>query len=412
MLAAVTRAADRPAPKLIVLRFVCTSLVLSLSVACGGRPLKADPALLAALPPELVDRLRADPFNYFRFVNHEWTARVCEVFAGDLRRQPVVQLHGDAHVEQYAFTVDGWGLDDFDDATRGPALVDIVRFLGSVNLAAERRGWAGERDRLYARFFSGYRQGLTDMSYQPPEPDIVRAMQAQHPPPTRTEFLQWAEAKMIPMSEETLGELNASMQVFGHIVQHERPNLLPDYFRVLRAGWLRMGIGSAVTAKILIRVRGASDNPEDDDVLEAKTIRSLQGLGCLEAPTVRPTFRVVVGSQQIGRLRHRILVAGPDVDLSNTAIDLQHIRNWWIRSWEPSYREVTLDDLRSVEDLSDIVYDSAVQLSTGSIHGSSVSAARLRSESLAAVTMLEPRLRKSADSLVAEMMQGWRALRR
>lgn len=406
MLAAVTRPPDRPAPKLKTFRSVCVAVLL-LATACGRKPLKPDPALLAALPAELIERLQADPFNYFRFVNHEWTERVCEIFAADLPRQPIVQLHGDAHVEQYAFTADGWGLDDFDDATRGPALVDIVRFLGSINLAAERRGWARDRDRLYDRFFSGYRQGLSDSSYQPPKPDIVRAMQAQRPPPTRAEFLQWAEAKMLPMRDETLVELNASMEVFGHIVQHERPSLLPEYFRVLKAGWLRMGIGSAVTAKILIRVRGASDDPEDDDVLEAKTIRSLQGLGCLEAPMVRPTFRVVVGSQQIGRLRHRILVAGPDADLSNTAIDLQHIRNWWIRSWEPSYREITLDDLRSVEDLSDLVYDSAVQLSTGSIHGSSASEAKLRTESLAAVTTLEPRLRKSADSLVAEMMQGW-----
>jgi hypothetical protein len=411
MLAPATRSADRPAPQLNILLFVCAWCVL-LGVACSGRPLKADPALLAVLPPELLGRLRADPFNYFRFVNHEWTERACNVFAPELPRQPIVQLHGDAHVEQYAFTADGWGLDDFDDATRGPALVDIVRFLGSINLAAERRGWARERDRLYDRFFSGYRQGLNNTSYQPSEPDIVRAMRAQHPPPTRAEFLQWAESKMIPMSEETLAELNASMGVFGRIVQHERPGLSPDYFQVLRAGWLRMGIGSAVTPKILMRVRGPSDDPGDDDVLEAKTIRSLQGLGCLESPTVRPTFRIVVGSQQIGRLRHRILVAGPDVDLSNTGIDLQHIRNWWIRSWEPSYREITLDDLPSVEDLSDIVYDSAVQLSAGSIHGNSAREAKLRTESLAAIVALEPRLRKSADSLVAEMMQGWRELGR
>src|SRR5262249_6125227 len=100
------------------------------------------------------------------------------------------------------------------------------------------------------------------------------------------------------------------------------------------------------------------------------------------------------------------------VDLSNTAIDLQHIRNWWIRSWEPSYREITLDDLRSVEDLSDIVYDSAVQLSAGSIRGSSAAEAKLRTESLAALAALEPRLRKSPDSLVADMMQGWRELGR
>src|SRR5262245_30202789 len=100
--------------------------------ACRQRELRAEPVSIAAAPAELLDRIRATPFNYFRFVNHEWTARVCELFAADIPRQPTVQLHGDAHVEQYALTTAAWGLDDFDDSTRGPALVDIIRFLGSI----------------------------------------------------------------------------------------------------------------------------------------------------------------------------------------------------------------------------------------------------------------------------------------
>ena len=46
---------------------------------------------------------------------------------------------------------DAWGLDDFDDATRGPAPVDIVRFLGSIDLvgifdsyAAAEDAWRGK----------------------------------------------------------------------------------------------------------------------------------------------------------------------------------------------------------------------------------------------------------------------------
>ena len=41
-------------------------------------------------------------------------------------------------------------LDDFDDSARGPALVDIVRFLGSIDLAARQRGWTRDRDALVA----------------------------------------------------------------------------------------------------------------------------------------------------------------------------------------------------------------------------------------------------------------------
>ena len=41
---------------------------------------------------------------------------------------PTVTLHGDPHLEQYAVTDAGRGLTDFDDASKGPAILDLVRF--------------------------------------------------------------------------------------------------------------------------------------------------------------------------------------------------------------------------------------------------------------------------------------------
>src|SRR5262249_9534628 len=75
-------------------------------------PLPLFPAPPAGAAPELVERLRAEPFAYFRFVNRAWTSRVCQMFA-DVREPTIVRLHGDAHVEQFALTEDDWGLDDF-----------------------------------------------------------------------------------------------------------------------------------------------------------------------------------------------------------------------------------------------------------------------------------------------------------
>jgi hypothetical protein len=356
----------------------------------------------------LLDRLRADPYNYFRFINHEWTSRVCDIFAADVPSQPIVQLHGDAHIEQYALTKDAWGLDDFDDSTRGPALVDISRFLGSIDLAARRRGWTRDRDRLFDRFFEGYRRGLSEADYQPAEPGIVRWVKSQNPAPSHEAFLAWAETKMTPMPEVSVKGLLASMTVFSRLVRRERPELSDGYFQVIRAGWLQIGIGSAALRKILMRVRGPSDDPGDDVLLEAKALRALKGLGCLEVPKSRPAFRVIVGSQQVGRLRHNILVAGPEEDIPEMAVQGDHLRNWWVRSWEASYREITLDDLRSVDDLSDVVYDSAVQLGSGSVHAADDP--MLRTQSLAALAALEPRLRKEAQNLVEDMMRGWRQL--
>jgi hypothetical protein len=391
-----------------VARILFAALVVEFAACTDRPPLTADPAALAAATPELLDRLRADPYNYFRFINQEWTSRVCEIFAADLSKQPVVQLHGDAHIEQYALTKDAWGLDDFDDSTRGPALVDVSRFLGSIDLATRRRGWTRDRDRLFDRFFDGYRRGLSEAAYHPSEPDIVRWVRTQNPAPSQEAFLAWAETKMTPMPEVSMNGLIASMTVFSRVVRRERPELTDEYFRVVRAGWLNIGIGSAALRKILMRVRGPSDDPADDQVLEAKTLRALRGLSCLEFSKSRPAFRVIVGSQQLGRLRHNILVAGPEEEIPEMSIQGDHLRNWWVRSWEPSYREITLDDLRSVEDLSDVVYDSGVQLGSGSVRATDD--ATLRAQSLAAIAALQPRLRKEATLLVEQMISGWRDL--
>jgi uncharacterized protein (DUF2252 family) len=95
----------------------------------------------------LRQRLAASPIALFRFVNQAWTREVCTAFAGDLAAMPTARLHGDAHVEQYAVSATSRGIDDFDDSSTGPAVVDIVRFLGSLELTARARlGRVSSRD--------------------------------------------------------------------------------------------------------------------------------------------------------------------------------------------------------------------------------------------------------------------------
>jgi uncharacterized protein DUF2252 len=381
------------------------------AAACGHPELQADREALAAAPPELLSKLRADPYNYFRFINHEWTSRVCEVFAGDLASQPTVQLHGDAHVEQYAFTKSAWGLDDFDDSTRGPALVDIIRFLGSIDLAVRRRGWTRDRGLVFDRFVAGYRQGLSDPLNHPPRPPIVERLKLQQSPRTNEAFLAWADTLMEPMSETVTKGVTTAMSEFARIVQQGRPDLPDAYFRIARAGWLRMGIGSATAKKVLIRVDGPSTRQEDDVLLEAKAIRALADVRCLETPKSRPTFRVITGNEQLGRLKHDILVAGPEVPIPELSSEGPNLSDWWIRSWEPSYREIGLDDFESVEELASVVYDSGAQLGAGSVHlpGQAVDVA-LQQRSLGSLERFEGRLGGEALNLVEQMLRGWERL--
>jgi uncharacterized protein DUF2252 len=366
-------------------------------------PLRPFPEALAAASAELIDRLRADPFTYFRFINRAWTARVCEAFA-DVRDAPTVRLHGDAHLEQYALTTDAWGLDDFDDSTRGPAFVDIVRFLGSIDLATRQRGWTRDREALWSRFFEGYHRGLSEPDFRPPEPGIVHYLREQASL-THAGYLASGEKLMLPMDEARLKSVAEGMGGLDRLVRRERSDLAPGFFAVVRAGWLRIGVGSAAVRKVLVRVQGPTTDPADDVLLEAKEVTNLDGLACLEDSRTPQAVRVIDGTRQLGRLKHDILAIGPTLLIPTAADRAEHWLDWWVESWEPSYREIHLSDFRSVKDLADIVYDSGVQLGAGKLSG-------VRQQALSSDVKLEVRLRKETSKLVEELLAGWRELTR
>ena len=388
---------------------VAPGLVL-IAASSGFAPLRPEPEALAAASPELVRRLQTSAFDYFRFVNRPWIARVCEVFGEDLHDLSNVRLHGDAHVEQFALTKDAWGLDDFDDSARGPALIDIVRFLGSIDLAARLRGWTRDRDALVNQFFKGYRQGLAQPDFRPPQPDIVGRLRAQVPR-SRPEFLAWGETQMVPMSDEAFRAVVAGVQAFAAFMDKERPEFSPGYFSVVRAGWLRMGVGSAVNPKILIRVQGPTTGPADDELLEAKELMDLGDLSCLEERASLPALRVIDGTRQLGRIKLNVLAAGPELVIPELTTRGRQLPDWWIRSWDPSYQEVRLDDLRSVKDLAAIAYDAGIQLGAGGLLDYQGRQHEARTRALASSARLEPRIREETSRLVEQLLLGWQELR-
>jgi hypothetical protein len=164
-----------------------------------------------------------------------------------------------------------------------------------------------------------------------------------------------------------------------------------------------MGVGSASLMKVLIRVQGPTANPDDDVLLEGKETVNLDGVSCLEAPETPPAIRVIAGARQLGRLKHDILAVAPTLLVPAAADRAEYFLNWWVASWEPTYREVRVSDLRSVKDLADIVFDSGVQLGAGK-------PAEVRGQELASNTKLEQRLRQETATIVEELLAGWREL--
>ena len=217
---------------------------------------------------------------------------------------------------------------------------------------------------------------------------------------------------MVPMSEEASRAVVAGTQSFAALMSKERPEFSPGYFKVVRAGWLQIGVGSAVNPKILIRVHGPTTNPADDELLEAKMLTDLDDLRCLEKRAGQPTLRIVDGTRQLGRIKLNVLAAGPELAIPELTTRGRRLRDWWLRSWDPSYREVRLEDMRSVRDLAAIAYDAGLQLGAGGLLDHPDRQAEARARALAALARLEPRIRQETSRLVEELLLGWQELRR
>jgi hypothetical protein len=195
------------------------------------------------------------------------------------------------------------------------------------------------------------------------------------------------------------------MEKFDGFVRSEGGQFAPGYFTVVSAGWLRIGVGSATARKVLIRVQGPTADPDDDVLLEAKEVATLDGIPCLQDSPRPPALRIVRGSQQMGRLKHEILAVGPTLLIPAIAGRAEYWLEWWVTSWDPTYREVRLSDLRNSEDLGAIAYDAGLQLGAGL----TVDAAT-RQRMLASLDKFEGRLRDATSLLVDELLAGWREL--
>ncbi len=358
------------------------------------------------LPPELHRRLGESPHNVFRYVNRAWTGAVCEAFRDEIAAVPAVRLHGDAHLEQYAVTADARGLDDFDDSATGPALIDLVRFLGSTNLAASQRGWQEADGAIADAFFEGYRRALGDPSYLPPDPALVRRQRGQ-PGGSNETFLAWADSLTKPVSPVDRALFDIQWARAEAFALEANRAATPAQLRVKKLGWLQLGIGSALARKLLIQIEGPSAAPGDDVILEAKEVLTLGDLPCLTVPRSGEVFRTIEGQTQVGRLQHDVLVVVPLLRLERP-----NMRGWWVKNWQPSYREIEIADLTSPSELVELAHDVGAQLGSANLRDTDSSlAAQKRLAELEAVRRLEPRLRKVADELKGATLEAWQIFR-
>jgi hypothetical protein len=352
-----------------------------------------------AARPALAGRLRQTPHNYFRFVNRAFSEAVCRLFADVRRDLPDVNLHGDAHVEQYAVTSLGYGLTDFDDSAQGPYVVDLVRFGVSLQLASREKGWVGTGAAV-DDLLRGYRDALADPSRERPPRRTLRRERAGF---TFDHALALRRAQaMMDSAPVPRFELEADFESYAARMRAQMPSLPAGFFRIKKVGRLATGIGSALDEKYLLRVEGWTRGGDDDQILEAKVVHVLADRGCLH--TDAGPERVPLGMS---------LLARAPFSYSGLFAHGHHVL--WVHGWTDDYVELRIEaSFPDPEDLREVAYDVGTQL--GRAHPKPfpgrASPAGLRPLLLASTRTNEARIRRTVDDLTEAIIEAWQSFRR
>jgi hypothetical protein len=367
-----------------------------------SNPLYVDPATRDFSDnPALLERILGSPHGYFRFINIPFSSEVCRRFGGSVEGTPPFNLHGDAHMEQYAVTDLGRGLTDFDDSSIGPAVVDLLRFGVSLELACRDQECADDVDRIYEEFLRGYEAALDEPLTEAPEPAVVKRLR-QDFSFDRQAYFEWIASVMEPMAESERRELAEAMGPYVEAMLAQDPELGPRYFEIVDTGYLRSGIGSALDLKFLVRIRGLSDEPLDDRVLEVKQVRELGEIGCIAVSRGSDPFRILVGQSRIAYTPYGLLGYLRMKGLT-----------FWIHAWVENYQELSIEgELTSIDELREVAYDVGVQLGRG--HPNQIGAPldlQLRREQMRILDRDRELIKGERHDLAELVVEAWQRFR-
>ncbi len=352
--------------------------------------------------PQLLQRVKNSAHGYFRFINIAFSTEVCKRFAPILISSPSLNLHGDAHIEQYAVTDLGRGLTDFDDSSTGPGLIDITRFGVSLRLACRQLGWENESDNLLNVFLKGYRMACDNPALEVREPAWAAQKRAKFTI-DRDRYFKWVASIIEPMPENEKSALINAIKPYIRMMLAEDPQKTEEYFRVIDLGYLRMGIGSALDMKFVMRVRGKTDAAIDDVVLELKEVRDISGIPCINAGNKVDPFRVLLGQARIAY-----------TPFNHLGYFFYHDKNFWVHSWVDNYKEVDIDkSFENVEVLREIVYDVGVQLGKGHVkHIAAPFDLQLRKQQMQVLMENDAVIKSQCRALEKLTIEAWELFRR
>ena len=387
---------------------VCLAAAASQTDTSGSQfgqrvSLRLDRAALRAQPggSALVEKVDGSAFLYFRLLAQQFAARTCYAFRDLRARLPFVAVHGDAHLEQFVVTEDWFGLTDFDRAGFGPAVVDLVRYAVSIHLACREAAWPCDANQAVSAYIAAYGAAL-DRPVTRVEPALVRRVRA---PQDRQRWFEWAEGLMQPLSIEEQRLLATGWARFLALMEATAPERPESFYRIVRAGIVRIGIGSGLEPKTLIRIAGPTDAPDDDLILEGRITTPPDPRDCISRPATGGSLHALMFTALLSQRLPEVFGFFP----REGARKEEEI---WIQSWDPGHRELLLADLRGQADLNELATDAATQLAG---HFWTTFPEQLRGHQrfaqLRALELTDQRARTLASDLARETVSEWERFR-
>jgi hypothetical protein len=349
-----------------------------------------------------LQRILQGPHGYFRYINTLFAEAVCARFQEHLGEIPNVNLHGDPHLENYAITERGSGLTDFDDATIGPMVIDLVRFGVSIHLACRTNGWEDKAEPIVKRFLSSYGAALENPELTIPPPELVRRVRVRFT--TDRESLLAERQKLMEPLGQPLEDFKPGYKQYVVQMKTQHPNLPPYFFDIKKAGRLKTGIGSALDEKYLLRVEGSTKNNEDDLILEIKEIRSIRGISCILLSKKNP-LRPIVMQARLAYEPYRY--AGFIVTARKEKAPRG--KTFWVHEWYDNYHELSIrTSFQTPKDIHDVALDVGVQLGLGHPrHITDTDSSGLRTTLASILERLREEIEQTIFDLTEQTIAAW-----
>src|ERR1017187_6761340 len=110
------------------------------------------------------ERMRADPFLFFRATFYRW-AQLWPENCPKLDGAPEILAVGDLHIENFGTWRDAegrlvWGVNDFDEANPMPYTCDLIRLAASAIIARNENQLTLPLSSISEAILEGYRDGI------------------------------------------------------------------------------------------------------------------------------------------------------------------------------------------------------------------------------------------------------------